>query len=1008
MEDDEDTIPVVSAAVVGGRPAPFSRLAGLWEREILDEDVPVANPTTVKAARLRTETEAALASLAKPVAPAPVAGAAAPSPATAGSAPTPVRASARARTSTGRAPHTTSGARARHVVSPEQGDDGVARVLDFEPSARPGEPSSQCDGFGEDSDGEYVYTYPRPRPSGKVAVPAAPFVPAPQSQCRAAREHARIGGVVGLQAAPVPAPLAVLPELARFEERVFGRACRRRKDSAAPPFQCPEFLQSEYVGIRKGGLDDQRFQASVREALRTAHWFEHQQGSAFGGPTLFPAVCETSRLGPPKVLEVLIVRWVVLGAGYVAGARNAIVAYERWFQSVRDECVPAADGGEAMPYPPDVGLVTYHLVSQTNEARSNHAKREAARAAKGGASRAWRATSAKMRRAGLRNAITAFGAPFTETMLDDRAVRMAVQPPRDVEPLVAKRAQFPPDFANYVEWVAEFPHNVSPVAAELARYVSIAMWSSLRAIEVAGSTVVSVEQDSAAGRDGARHDVVTLRCSGAKGQNAKLHLPFLYTTSTEHTMVGGRRDWLAAFCEARKGWPSLLPRVHAPEGADILARGIHGSPVGKDVAIYNGLSTSYPYEAGGAATLSTAVHLLARTFGYSEDTISDLGITGHGPRHWVADLGRAFQFPVELINELGRWSESQLAGLFIAMGQEAVLKAADPKAALASALEPAESAPRTSVPRIFRGTSAGRCMGKRYSDGSASKARELHVRGLAAHLVQARLAWCDMTPDHADDTLVRSASGAPSPFAQLALRPGHVPRDVSLPALSDEDGSGRATPGDEAPGDGDAETPEVREDEPAGDAPQLVGLEMRYDPNLDGDTTELSSPHALSSDSEYEAPASDTVRSDRVLRAPPASQGAGDAGGTVLAPATPEQEQPADEEAGPLYPTFDLRHAISRDTACQACQLRNKHAQMLLCSECARGWHVWCAGRTRMPPANRPWFCDQCKEANKVAGWDADDYLPLSQPEGRAALTKPDKRSAAKAKRSAAKRSKRA
>ena len=38
------------------------------------------------------------------------------------------------------------------------------------------------------------------------------------------------------------------------------------------------------------------------------------------------------------------------------------------------------------------------------------------------------------------------------------------------------------------------------------------------------------------------------------------------------------------------------------------------------------------------------------------------------------------------------------------MGQEAVLKAADPKAALASALEPAESAPRTSVPRIFRGT----------------------------------------------------------------------------------------------------------------------------------------------------------------------------------------------------------------------------------------------------------------------------------------------------------------
>merc|ERR1711995_50258 len=109
-------------------------------------------------------------------------------------------------------------------------------------------------------------------------------------------------------------------------------------------------------------------------------------------------------------------------------------------------------------------------------------------------------------------------------MLDDRAVRMAVQPPCDVEPLVAKRAQFPPDFANYVEWVAEFPHNVSPVAAELARYVSIAMWSSLRAIEVAGSTVVSVEQDSAAGRDGARHDVVTLRCSGAKGQNAKLHL----------------------------------------------------------------------------------------------------------------------------------------------------------------------------------------------------------------------------------------------------------------------------------------------------------------------------------------------------------------------------------------------------------------------------------------------------------------------------------------------------
>ena len=48
----------------------------------------------------------------------------------------------------------------------------------------------------------------------------------------------------------------------------------------------------------------------------------------------------------------------------------------------------------------------------------------------------------------------------------------------------------------------------------------------------------------------------------------------------------------------------------------------------------------------------------------------DVEVTG-ARRHLLADVARVMRLRIELINELGRWSESQLAALFVAMGQEA-------------------------------------------------------------------------------------------------------------------------------------------------------------------------------------------------------------------------------------------------------------------------------------------------------------------------------------------------
>ena len=123
-----------------------------------------------------------------------------------------------------------------------------------------------------------------------------------------------------------------------------------------------------------------------------------------------------------------------------------------------------AHSGDAMPCPPSVGLVAHHLALQTNEARSNHAKREAARATKGGASKVWRATSAKMRRAGLRNAITAFGAPFTETMLDDETGEALMQRADDTEEALKTRlagyhAQTVPILEHYSTVVSRVDAN---------------------------------------------------------------------------------------------------------------------------------------------------------------------------------------------------------------------------------------------------------------------------------------------------------------------------------------------------------------------------------------------------------------------------------------------------------------------------------------------------------------------------------------------------------------------
>ena len=83
--------------------------------------------------------------------------------------------------------------------------------------------------------------------------------------------------------------------------------------------------------------------------------------------------------------KALTLRWVVLGASYVAAARNAVVAYEKWYGTI----VPETD--DPCPYPIDETLATYFLVSATAEARSNHAARHQAALEKGGASPEWRA-----------------------------------------------------------------------------------------------------------------------------------------------------------------------------------------------------------------------------------------------------------------------------------------------------------------------------------------------------------------------------------------------------------------------------------------------------------------------------------------------------------------------------------------------------------------------------------------------------------------------------------------
>jgi hypothetical protein len=330
---------------------------------------------------------------------------------------------------------------------------------------------------------------------------------------------------------------------------------------------------------------------------------------------------------------------------------------------------------------------------------------------------------------------------------------MAVAPPLDAAMSSPRRAFMPLDVAERIEWMASGPAEVPAVARELARYLSIAMTNSLRAAELVGLSVISVES----GRGGGP-DVGRLHCAGSKGKHARLHHPFSIATSSDMVMVSGRRAWLAGFLRDRADWSALVPRVRRTELSNMRLRN-HG--VWVDSPMWD-----RPFHPAAAVNVCTMLDLVLEYLQFTQAVRTDCCITGHGPRHLLADVARVMGLRIELINELGRWSESQLAALFVAMGQEATLRGA-------GLLEEADgifadTANAKGLPKIFRGCSAERSMGARYSSGEAAAAREQTLR----EDIYARLREWIGNGDPAA-VFARSRAGAMSPFTVLArARPG--------------------------------------------------------------------------------------------------------------------------------------------------------------------------------------------------------------------------------------------
>ena len=659
----------------------------------------------------------------------------------------------------------------------EYSADGARRS----PAGTDGTSDTSDDGTNK-SEGSYCGAY-------GTYVPTPPRRPNADAPPKRGKKpgNAPKGGVAAGKLAPIRlGVVSCLPPAIPEDLAGFARDLTTAAGSDMHSFSCPEYLLAEYRAIPEGSPRQLEFRANVKEAARTLGWLRNTQWEG----SLLAALREGMRIrDDAAAAKALTMRWVVLGSSYVAAARNAVVAYEKWYETIVPETA------DSCPYPIDETLATYFLVSATAAARSNHQARAQAALERGGASPEWRGTTAKMRRAGLKAAVESFGLHMDRAVLDARSVVMAVAPPLDAAMSAPRRAFMPLDVAERIEWMASGPAEVPAVARELARYLSIAMTNSLRAAELAGLSVVSVESNRGGGPDVGR-----LHCAGSKGKHARLHHPFSIATSSDMVMVRGRRAWLAGFLRDRAEWSALVPRVRRTEMSNLRLRN-HG--VWVDSPMWD--RTFHPASASDVCTM---LDLVLEYLQFTRAVRTDCCITGHGPRHLLADVARVMRLRIELINELGRWSESQLAALFVAMGQEATLRGA-------GLLEEADgifadTANAKGLPKIFRGCSAERSMGARYSSGEAAAAREQTLR---EDIYERLRAWIGDGDPAA--VFARTRTGAMSPFTVLArARPG-----ASVRLAATDKGRAAAEPAEHA-GPRTAATADAERDDGEPDEPE--------------------------------------------------------------------------------------------------------------------------------------------------------------------------------------------
>ena len=114
----------------------------------------------------------------------------------------------------------------------------------------------------------------------------------------------------------------------------FARALKAAAGKDMHDFVCPEYLLPEYCAIRDGSPRQREFRANVKEAARTLQWLRNTQWQG----SLLAALRKGMRIrDDTAAAKALTMRWVVLGASYVAAARNAVVAYEKWYETIVPE-----------------------------------------------------------------------------------------------------------------------------------------------------------------------------------------------------------------------------------------------------------------------------------------------------------------------------------------------------------------------------------------------------------------------------------------------------------------------------------------------------------------------------------------------------------------------------------------------------------------------------------------------------------------------------------------------